>query len=52
MVIRESIQQEANILQLSEVLDVKSRTVFQDAIRKGQDSGIKCLILDFQDVHF
>jgi anti-anti-sigma factor len=51
MVIQES-NHGAYILQLSGALDFKARVVFQDAIKKGQDSGHKCIILDFQNVPF
>ncbi len=52
MIINESTQGAAYILQLSGSLDFKAREAFQNAIKNGQDSGLKCLILDFQDVHF
>ena len=52
MVIGESTQGAAYVLQLSGAFDFKARTVFQDAIKKGQDSGGKRIVLDFQDVSF
>ena len=52
MVINESTQENATILQMSGSLDVRTGGLYKQAIEKSKDSGKKCLILDFQDVSF